>query len=243
MKEKPSIYFFCPAYKDEGNIERVIAVCIEVLEDVSGDYLITIVEDGSPDRTGEIADELAKKYPRVKVIHHVKNLGYGMAMRTGFTNKEREKYDLTVYTDGDGQFDIRELKQILPLTETSDVIIGYRLNRVEGWRREFQSRVYNFLTHLISGIKYRDYNCSFKIFKREVLDHIDIEFPSVFIDAELVIKARLAGYRIAEVPVHHYPRNAGRASGSKWSIIWDTIKNMFRFWRTYKKGELKYRKK
>jgi len=241
--KKPSIYFFCPAYKDEGNLEKVVKSSSEILDEISQDYLITIVEDGSPDKTGEIADSLAKKYSKVRVLHHIKNLGYGMALKTGFTNTERQNYDLIVYTDGDGQFDISELKNMLPLMNSTDVIIGYRAKRVEGWRRELQSWIYNFFARKISGLKFRDFNCSFKIFKKEVLEHIDIEFPSVFIDAELVIKAKLAGYDIIEIPVNHYPRATGVASGSKLSIILDTIKSMFVFWRKYKRGELRYRKK
>jgi glycosyltransferase involved in cell wall biosynthesis len=238
---KPSIYFFCPAYNDEGNIEKVVSGAAKVLEETSGDYLIAIVEDGSPDKTGEIADRLTKEYSKLKVIHHPVNMGYGKALQTGFENPERENYDLIVYTDGDGQFDITELKKVLPLIENNDVVIGYRISRAEGWRRKFQSWVYNFLTRMISGLKFRDFNCSFKIFRREVLEHIDIEFPSVFIDAELVIKAALAGYKIAETGVTHYSRATGEGSGAKWSLISDTMKSMLEFRKKYRKKELKYR--
>jgi len=238
--KKPSIYFFCPAYNDEGNIEKVVSEAVKVLEEISSDYLITIVEDGSPDRTGEIADTLARKYEKVKVVHHKVNMGYGRALQTGFVNPERAKYDLVFYTDGDGQFDVAELKKLLLLIGDSDVVIGYRRNRVESWRRKFQSWVYNLLVRMISGLKFRDFNCSFKIFKREVLEHIEIEFPTVFIDAELVIKSALAGYKITEIGVTHYPRMSGRGSGAKLSLIWDTIKSMVEFRRRQKQRILKY---
>lgn len=240
---KPSIYLFCPAYNDEGNIEKVVSEAVKVLEEISSDYLVTIVEDGSPDKTGEVADELARRCEKVRVIHHPVNMGYGGALKTGFTNPERAKYDLIAYTDGDGQFNIAEIKKLLPLVENNDVVISYRMNRTEGWRRKFQSWVYNFLTRIISGLKFKDFNCSFKVFKREVLEHIEIEFPTVFIDAELVIKAALAGYKIAEAGVTHYPRMTGSGSGAKWSLVKDTIKSMWEFRRKYKRGELKYRKK
>ena len=240
---KPSIYLFCPAYNDEGNIERVVSSAVKVLEEISSDYLVTVIEDGSPDKTGEVADEMAKKYDKVKVIHHPVNMGYGRALQTGFTNPERVKYDLVAYTDGDGQFDVAELRKLFSFTENNDVVISYRINRVEDWRRKFQSWVYNFLTRKISGLKFRDFNCSFKIFKREVLEHIDIEFPTVFIDAEFVIKASLAGYKIAEAGVTHYPRATGTGSGAKWNLIRDTIKSMWEFWHRYRKGELKYKVK
>ena len=125
----------------------------------------------------------------------------------------------------------------------NDVVIGYRANRVEDWRRKFQSWVYNSLTRAMTGLRFRDFNCSFKLFKREVLEHIDIEFPSVFIDSELVIKAALAGYRIAETGVAHYRRAEGTGSGAKWSLVWETIRSMIEYRRRYRAGLLKYRKK
>ena len=243
MDKKPSIYFFCPAYKDEGNLEGVVSAAIAILSEEAGDFRITIVEDGSPDKTGELADRLAGKHKNVRVIHHPVNRGYGEALKTGFTDPGRSGYDLVFYTDGDGQFDIGELKKLLPMMKDNDVVIGYRANRVEDWRRKFQSWVYNSLTRAMTGLRFRDFNCSFKLFKREVLEHIDIEFPSVFIDSELVIKAALAGYRIAETGVTHYRRAEGTGSGAKWSLIRGTMKSMADFWKKYRDGNLKYRKK
>ena len=240
MDKKFSIYFFCPAYKDEGNIEKVVSSAVKVLGEAAGNYLVTIVEDGSPDRTGEIADRLAEKYRNVRVIHHPVNRGYGAALKTGFTDLERNNYDLIAYTDGDGQFDLEELKAALPLLEGHDGVIGYRKNYAEGWRRKFQSWVYNSLTRSISGLRFRDFNCSFKILRREILEHMEIEFPTVFIDAEIVIKAALAGYSITEIGVTHYKRIAGKGSGAKWSLITETIKSMREFRRRLKKGGLKY---
>jgi len=240
--KKPSIYLFCPAYKDEGNIGIVINSAIKVLDEIAGKYLITIIEDGSPDRTGEVADKLAGKYENVKVIHHKSNKGYGEALKTGFTNPDRSDYDFIIYTDGDGQFNLEELKKVMPLLEKYDAVIGYRRNRVENLQRKFQSWVYNFFTKMISGLKYKDFNCSFKIFKREVVERIDIEFPTVFIDAELIIKTELSGYKIFEIGVTHYPRITSTGSGAMLSLVWGTIKSMWQFHKKYKKEILKYRK-
>lgn len=243
MSDKPSIYFFCPAYNEEENLEQFIHGAVSVLAELSDNYLLTIVDDGSSDRTSDIADELAEKYENVSVIHHSENKGYGSTLITGFTNPEREKYNLIGYADSDGQIELSEVRKFLPLLTDSDAVIGWRVNRAEVGYRRLQSWVYNKLNKMLFGIDYHDFNCPFKMFKREVLEHMEIEDTSFFIDAEVVIKAKLAGYTIKEIEVKHYPRVFGKGSGTNPRLIFESIKGMVRFFCKHKTNRLKYSRK
>jgi len=213
---KPRISFFCPAYYDEKNLPLLIPSVVNLLDDVAGDYEIIIVEDGSPDNTGRVADDLAKKHKKIRVIHHKRNLGYGAALKTGFANC---RMDFICYTDGDNQFRVEEFRKMLPLLEKADVVIGFRRNRAESLRRMIPSKGFNFMINLLFGLRIRDFNCAFKIYKKKVLDSIKIESSSPFINGEMLAKAKKKGFRIVQVAVKHYPREHGIASGVKPKVI------------------------
>ena len=221
-----NISFFCPAYHDEKNLPRLIPQVVLFLQHITDKFEIIIIEDGSPDGTGLVADELALKYPHVRVIHHHKNLGYGATLRDGF---RASRYDYIMYTDGDFQYDVREFEPYLTLFDTNDVISGYAITKSVSFSRKVQSFVYNLATFILFGVWYRDINCSMKIYKRKVLEAIEIKSLSAFIDGEMIIRARRAGFKIAQFPVHHLPRLEGTAHGSKPSVIANTIVDMVRF--------------
>jgi glycosyltransferase involved in cell wall biosynthesis len=201
-----------------------------LFERIADKYAITIVEDGSPDDTGKVADELASKNPNIHVIHHPQNRGYGGAMKTGFDNAKSFGFDYICYTDGDNQYDVREYENFLPALAKGKVVIGYKTNRADKLARKIQSKIFIYLVRFLFGINVPDINCSMKIFHKSVLDKIQVESNSAFIDAELIIKSKLLGENIALIPVKHYPRIHGKASGHKPRVIWDTIKDCFKIW-------------
>ena len=234
MSAKPDISFFCPAYNDEHNIEGVVASATEVLRDAARDYEILIIEDGSPDRTGAVADELSRRYDRVTVIHHPHNRGYGAALKTGF---RRARFEYVAYTDGDHQFDVAELRKMLPLLEQgADVVTGYRTNRAVSRARRLQSRVFGFLIKRLFDVRADDVHCALKIYRKRVLDSIDIESDSSFVDAEILIKAAAQGFRIEQVGVTHYPRRHGKASGARPGVVLRTAADMLRYYRRQRRG-------
>jgi glycosyltransferase involved in cell wall biosynthesis len=221
-----SVSFFCPAYHDEKNLPRLIPAVVAFLEGVTDTYEILVIHDGGPDRTGAVADELAAAHPRVRVIHHARNLGYGATLKEGFRTA---RHDYVMYTDGDAQFDVREFGPVLPLLDSHDVLSGYALTKAASFGRKVQSFAYNALLFVLFGSRWRDANCSMKVYKRRVLDRIDIRSTSAFIDAEMLLNARRAGFSIAQFQVTHYPRLEGVAHGSKPLVIAGTIWDMLKF--------------
>jgi glycosyltransferase involved in cell wall biosynthesis len=188
------------------------------------------VEDGSPDRTGEVADELAARHERVRVIHHERNMGYGAALTTGFLNA---KLDYVFYTDGDCQFDLNELKRFIALIPYADIISGFRIQKQYSTWRKFTSFIYNLVLRILFDIHDRDVDCAFKLYPTELFRRITIESRDAFIDAEIAIKARLLGYSQIEVGVNHLPRVDGVSTGARPSVILRTFREIWRFHRQY----------
>ena len=227
--KKPSISFFCPAYYDEGNLPLLIPRVYQVLRKHTAEFEIVIINDGSPDRTGVVAEELAKKFaPKVKVIHHQKNLGYGAALKRGF--QQAKKFDYVFYTDGDNQYDATELKKMMPFLKEYDAIVGYRTKRALSLTRKIQTLFFNRLVRWLFGIKIKDVNCSMKIISKEALKQINLTSDSSFIEAELLIKLKQKNFKIKEVEVSHFPRRFGKASGGNFKVIMKTIFEMIRLY-------------
>jgi glycosyltransferase involved in cell wall biosynthesis len=220
-----SVSFFCPAYNDEGNLPDLIPNVFKFLSENSEKFEIIIIDDGGPDKTGEVADELAQRFPNTRVIHHSQNKGYTATLKEGF---ETGKYDFVCYTDGDNQYDINDLGPYLYLLQNNDVIAGYATKKAVSNFRKFQSWVHNTLINILFLTHFRDINAALKIFKKPVLDKIKINSSpyGAFIDAELILKAHKLGFKIAQFPVIHYERKSGVASGSKPKVILNTIKDM-----------------
>ena len=226
--ETPSLSVFFPAYNDEGNIGKVAETAVTVLEALGADYEVIIVHDGSPDRTGEIADELARRHQKVRVIHHEKNLGYGAALKTGFTNARNE---YIFYTDGDNQFDVGEMKKFVPLVSLglSDLVVGFRNRKQYSLYRKVTSFTYNLVLQVLFDLPYRDVDCAFKLVPKSLIDDMVISSVDAFIDAEILIRAQQRGYGITEIGVTHRARETG-VSGVKTGVILGTIKEMIQFY-------------
>lgn len=226
-KKLSSVSFFCPAYNDEGNLPDLIPVVHDFLSRNSLKFEIIIIHDGGKDRTGEVADDMALKFPNTRVIHHEKNKGYNATLKEGF---ETGKYDYIMYTDGDNQYDVKEFEPYLSLLEDNDVLAGFATIKAVSPFRKFQSFVHNTLINILFLTYFKDINCAMKIFKKPVIDKIKINCNpyGAFIDAELILKAKKLGYKIAQFPVTHYERKTGIASGSKPIVVWNTFVDMIK---------------
>lgn len=222
---------FFPAYYDEKNIGKVVDSAVKVLEELKlKDYEVIIIEDGSPDKTGEVADALADKYLKVRVIHHEKNMGYGATLKDGFLSA---KLDYVFYTDGDNQFDLNELKKFVALIPYSDIVVGYRKRKQYSLYRKFTSLCYNYLLKLIFDIHFWDIDCAFKLFRTDLFRKIRINSVDAFIDAEIMLKAKLLDYTVTEIGVMHLPRVDGISTGARPSVIMRTIREVFEYRKEY----------
>jgi len=225
LKKLSSASIFFPAYYDEQNIHFVVKDADELLKNISKKYEIIIINDGSPDNTGKVAENLKTIYPNLKVIHHNENKGYGATLKTGFLNSQ---FDYVLYSDGDNQYNIREFTRFLPFLENSDVVAGYVIEKALSNKRKLQSIIFNNLIWILFFIKFKDINCSMKVFKSKVLDSIEIKSDSAFIDAEIIIKLKNKGFPISQVNVTHKPRLKGVAGGSKLNVIIPTVIDMIK---------------
>lgn len=197
-------------------MEPLTQKAIEVLDRIGGDYEIIIVDDGSIDRTGAIADRLAAENGRIRVVHHPVNGGYGAALQSGFRAATKE---LVFYTDGDGQFDLDELPPLLPLISRFDIVSGYRINRQDGWMRKLNAFCWGRLVRLLFDLPYKDIDCAFKLYRRSLFDGMELLSTGALIDTEILARAKRKGCTITQVGVHHYPRIAGKATGARLSVI------------------------
>lgn len=227
MVNQKSVSFFCPAFNEEENLEKAISCVLPVLKEATDKFELLIVDNCSTDKTPQIADKLASEIPQIRVIHNATNKGYGGALKTGFNSV---KNDVIVYTDSDNEYDFKEFKKLIGYLDSYDVVIGYRFKRQDSFYRLMQSAIFNAFITLLFGTKFKDINCSFKAYKRSVLEAMNINSRSAFIDAEMLIKALDNGYRIREVPVTHFRRQAGKSSGAKPAMVFVTIQEMFSFW-------------
>lgn len=209
-KIKQSISVFIPAYNEEECLEETTNEIVDYLKEYFTDWELIIVNDGSKDKTKIIAESLIKKYrPHLKLINHPQNHGYGAAMASGIKAATKK---FIFYTDADGQFNIKELKKLIPFINKAKIVVGYRINRQDPKIRIFIALVYNLIMKILFGLSVKDVDCSFKIYRKEIFDEIKVHSQTGFSDAEILIKARNLGYRIEQVGVHHYPRRAGKTS-------------------------------
>lgn len=229
MSPVPGLSVVLPAYNEEQNVGPMVDRALEVLPAMAEEYEVLLVDDGSSDRTAEVGTDLVHQHhPRVRLLRHTRNLGYGAAIRTGF---EHASHDLVFYSDSDRQFDLGELEYFLPLAADNDVVIGFRVYRYDSVLRSIVSWTYNRIVHVLFRVRVRDVDCAFKLFRREVLDKVTIECDNFFVDTELVVKARKWNFRIVEKGVRHYPRIAGETTVQP-SDVRRTLKEIVRMWRS-----------
>jgi glycosyltransferase involved in cell wall biosynthesis len=221
-----SIFF--PAYNDGGTIASLVLTARRAAQQLTSDFEIIIVNDGSADRTPEIADELAGTYPEVRVVHHPRNCGYGGALRSGFAAAQK---DLIFYTDGDAQYDPAEMASLWRrLADDVDLVNGYKISRSDPWHRVVIGRIYHHTVRILFGLKVRDVDCDFRLIRRHVFDRVQLEHNSGVICLEMMKKIQDAGFRIAEVPVHHYHRAYGRSQFFNFRRLFRTAVDVSRLW-------------
>lgn len=205
-----------PAYNEEENVRGAVAEATATAERLFADHEIVVVDDGSADATAATVREIGAADPRVRVISHERNRGYGEALRTGFLAC---RLDYVFFTDADLQFDMRELERFMPFATTVDVVAGYRLNRQDHLMRRLNGYGWNLLVRLLFYVPVRDIDCAFKLFKRRVLEEVDIESVGAMVNTELMVKLGRKGASVVEVGVSHRPRAAGEARGASPRVI------------------------
>jgi len=224
-------YFF-PAHNEAENLGGLVTEALATLPALAERFEIIVVDDGSRDDTPRLADALAAAHPEVHAVHHPTNLGYGAALRSGFA---AARFSYVAFTDGDRQFHVEDLGRLIArLAETPgagpgrvDAILGFRIKRADPLVRTLYARAYRLANRIFFGLGVRDVDCACKLFRRDALEGINVESGGAFFSAELLIKLRASGRRLAEVGVPHYPRTAGRPTGAKPQVVFRAMRD---FW-------------
>lgn len=217
-----------PAYNEEANIEIVVNEALQVLPEVFSQFEVIVVDDGSKDKTGQIADRLAAEYPaNVRVIHHNPNKGYGAALTTGFRAAEG---DFIMFMDSDRQFKIEDIKLLAPYIGRADIVAGYRKKRNDPYYRFLIGYSFNLIVTILFDIHLRDIDCGFKVFKADLLKSMVLTSPGALINTEIHAKAKRQGRSIVEVGVNHYARLVGEQSGASIRVILRAMRETIYLW-------------
>lgn len=228
MKKLHSISAFFPAYNDAATISSMVIATLLTLPKVTDDYEVIVVNDGSPDHTGEMLKELARVYPQVRIITHEKNRGYGEALRSGFAASTKS---WIFYTDGDAQYDPRELTRLVAeVTDDCDVVNGFKIERFDPLHRVVIGRLYHHIVRLLFGFRLRDVDCDYRLIRRAVFDKVSLTSTSGTICLEMVKKLQDLGFRFKEVPVHHYHRAHGKSQFFNFPRLVKTAKQLAGLW-------------
>jgi glycosyltransferase involved in cell wall biosynthesis len=216
---------FLPCFDEEANVARTVERALAVLRERDLDrFEVIVVDDGSRDRTGAIADDLAEQHEEVRVVHHAQNQGYGAALRSGF---EAAKFSWVFFTDGDGQFDLGEIVGFLTAAETVDVVIGYRLERADHFGRRVNTWLWSLAVRALLRLRVRDIDCAFKLLSRDALDRVGpLTASGAVISTELLVGVRRAGLAIREIGVRHYPRQGGAPTGASIGVILRALREL-----------------
>jgi glycosyltransferase involved in cell wall biosynthesis len=229
-----SISAVLPAYNEEENIGPTLEVVVNILDSLVGDYEVIAVDDGSRDATAARVEEMAARYPQVRLVRHPVNQGYGAALYTGFTSSTKE---WIFFTDSDRQFDVAEISKLIPLTAEADLVVGYRAPRRDPFLRVLFGWGWSGLVTLLFGYTARDIDCAFKLFRREILERITIHSRGATFSAEFLVRSKRAGYTIREVPVTHLPRRAGSQTGARLDVITRAFRELIRVrWQLWQEG-------
>lgn len=222
-----------PAHDEEAAIAGTIQAVVSTLSGWGLDFEVIVVNDGSKDCTQAIVEEIAASDQRVRLLNHPANQGYGAALVSGFEAVGGDK-TLVFFMDSDGQFDIRDLERFFALIEAYDAVLGYRIHRQDTWVRKLNAWGWKMLVRLVFGLRVRDVDCAFKLYPARFFREHQLETRGAMINTEILYKFTRAGYTYTERGVHHLPRQGGRATGAKPSVIARAFREMFTFawkWR------------
>ena len=212
----PNISIVFPAFNEEQNLEGVVTSALKILPHMTNSFEIIIVNDGSRDQTGAVAERLTTLSDAVRVIHHPQNRGYGAALKSGI---EQAKKDLIFFCDSDGQFTLEDLHRLLAWIDRYDMVIGYREKRQDPFHRRMNAKGWNLLVRALFGLKVRDIDCAFKVFRRQIFDRIGIDTVGAMVNTEILSRSLRSGFTMKEVPVRHFPRQFGEQTGAKPRVI------------------------
>ena len=230
MNPRPSISAFFPAYNDGGTIASMVITVMQTLRQMTDDYEVIVVHNGSTDYTIDVLTELEQLYPReLRILHFPYPLGYGGALRVGFAACTKE---LIFYTDGDAQYNPQELEDLLPalIAHDADMVNGYKILRSDPLHRVLIGKVYHWGVRLLFGLRLRDVDCDFRLLRRSIFDTVTLTSESGVICVELMKKIQDAGFRIAQVPVHHYHRAYGGSQFFNFSRIYRSLRGLLGLW-------------
>ena len=228
-KALTSLSIFFPCYNEADNVGILVKESIDTAESYGVDYEVVVVDDGSSDRTAEIVEEWRKKNPRVRLVRHAQNRGYGAALRSGFENVKK---DLVFMTDGDRQFRVAEIEKLFSKIDSCDVVTGYRIGRQDKGYRRLNGRLWTGLTRFLFGLPVRDVDCAFKLIRRGALQGVELKSNQLLIHAELLARLKKRGCRIEQIGVTHYPREKGEATATRPLRVLKTFAELFRlYWK------------
>jgi glycosyltransferase involved in cell wall biosynthesis len=222
-----------PMFDEERNIGPLLTSALALVPRLADDFEIIVVDDGSRDGSAAVVEALRKLEPRVRLLRHPTNIGYGAALRSGL---RASRGDLVFFTDADLQFDLREIETLLAHMDDFDIVAGYRASRRDPLRRRVLALGWGVLVRALFGLRVRDIDCAFKVFRRPVLDALPIASIGAFVNTEVLLRARRAGFRIREVPVTHHPRIAGRAKGATPRVIGRALVELVTLYRELRVG-------
>ena len=222
----PALSYFFPAHNEEANLRGLVEEALATLPSLAETFEVVIVDDGSRDATPGIADELAAADPRVRAVHHPRNLGYGAALRTGFG---AARHDLIAFTDGDRQFRVADIGRLTAgyAEGGADAVVGFRIKRADPLIRTLYAKAYRLANRIFFGLRVTDVDCACKLLRRDALRGINVESGGAFFSAELLIKLRASGRSVVEVGVPHYPRTAGSPTGARPQVVFRAMRD---FW-------------
>lgn len=222
---RESISVVLPAHNEEANIERVVRDSLALLPDITERYEVIVVDDGSTDRTAQVVRGLAEEDGSVRLIQHGHNRGYGAAVWTGLSSS---RMDFAFFTDADDQFELSDLRRFVGYAPRYDAVIGYRARRMDRPHRYLLARGWGLLVSCCLGVRVRDLNCAFKLFRRKRLEEIDLLATGALINGELLARLARRGVQMIELPVSHRPRQHGEQSGDRPRVILRALRELFR---------------
>jgi glycosyltransferase involved in cell wall biosynthesis len=223
-----SLSIFFPAYNDGGTIASMVIRAVKTAAELTPDFEVIVVDDGSADGTAGIADELTRTYPQVRAVHHPINRDYGAALQTGFRSATK---DLIFYTDGDAQYDPTELAALWARMDPDvDLVNGYKISRADPLHRIVIGRLYHYIVSVMFGLKLRDVDCDFRLMRHSIFERIDLRKTSGIICVEMMKKIQDHGFRIVEVPVHHFHRSYGRSQFFNVRRLFRTGRDLLVLW-------------
>ncbi len=228
MEKIKELSVFFPAYNEEKNIEKTVLSANKVMENVVENYEIIVVDDGSKDKTKEIVKKLSMDNDKIRLVEHEVNKGYGGAIRTGFKSC---KYEWIVFADSDGQFEFSELPNFISTQRetNADLVIGYYKKRQVPFKRKLNSSIWQLIVRILFGLNVKDIDCGFKLIRKKVIDSMVLESGrGAFISTEFLVKAKADNYKIVEIPVTHYPREEGEATGADLKVILNSFKDLYK---------------